>query len=181
MRDHLRLDRIEPRAFGFAPVGQQPVAFAQGRFIAGRMAGMRGVERQRQAVHIPPPIAGRPGEQAVHRRRQPGHRQPFAEPRRAAFRAIDPHPAAARIGAFGIGAEAHRPILLPQVGADAEASSAALAHHVGQRGTAQAASGRKQRKRLEDIGLARPVLAHQQVELRGLAQLGRGVVAEVDE
>jgi hypothetical protein len=68
--------------------------------------------------------------------------------------------------------------LAQQVGADGEGAVALLARHIGQRGAAQAPARREQRDRLEDIGFARAVFAHQQVELARALQRGGAVVAE---
>ena len=181
MLHHLRLDRVEPAAFGLAQVGQQPVALAQCGLVACGMAGMRGIEREREPVDITAAVARGSGEQPVHCRGQPGQREPFAERGRCRLGAADPHAAAARMRAFAIGGEADRFTLLQQAGADAEAGLAAAADHVGQGRAPQSASRGEQRQRLEHIRLPRAVFTHQQVEARSAVERARGMVAKVGE
>ena len=75
---HLRLDRLEPgpvaRSFG-----EQPVAAAHRLLVVLRAPAVAGIDRQHQPVEEAAAVAGRAGEQRVHRRRQPEHAQPFEQ------------------------------------------------------------------------------------------------------
>ena len=71
--------------------------------------------------------------------------------------------------------------VVAQTRADREAAASAAARHLTQRGPPQPAPRREQRQSLEHVGLARSVVADQQVEPRGAVDRGRGVVAEVFE
>ena len=145
------------------------------------MTGVRWFERKRQPVHVAAAVAGGAGEQAIHGGSEPCHREPFAEAGRTAFRPVYPDAAAARVGAFRICGEPYGFTILQQAGPHAEASIAAIADHVAQGSAAQAAPWGKQGKRFENIGLSRTVFAHEQIELRGIAQFGRTVVAKVGQ
>ena len=65
---------------------QQPVARAQGSLERRHAARMLGIDRQHQPVEKAPALGGRPGEQLVHRRRQPDHAQMVGEGRGRADR-----------------------------------------------------------------------------------------------
>ena len=56
-----------------------------------RVARVPRLEGQRQPIEKPPPIARAVGEQPVHRRGQPQHRQPFGQRIDRRRRPIDPH------------------------------------------------------------------------------------------
>ncbi len=57
---------------------------------SGTMVRVAGLQREHEAVEEAPPFARAAGEQAVHRRRQPQHRQPFAKRVDRGGRAVDP-------------------------------------------------------------------------------------------
>ena len=79
---HLRLDRLEPGTVARV-LGKQPVAAAHRLLVVERPLAVAGIDRQHQPVEEAPAVAGRPGEQRVHGRRQPDHAQPFEQvPRR---------------------------------------------------------------------------------------------------
>ena len=181
MCHHLRFDGIEPGSVRRADIGQQAVAFAQGGFIARGVGGVLRIERQRHTVHEPPPVGCRAGEQPVHRWREPGQRQPFAQRSGIGFCAVDPHASTAGAGAFGVGAQSYLRVALRKVCPDGKTSVAAVERHFGQRRAAQSAPGRQQRQGFEHIGLARAIFAHQQVETRRAAEFGRFMIAEMGE
>ena len=79
MLGHARFQRRQPGGVGAVGLGEQFVAGAHRRFVAGGMVGVAGLERQHQPVEEAPPRAGAVGEQPVHRRGQPQDRQPFAQ------------------------------------------------------------------------------------------------------
>ena len=79
--------------------GEQPVAAAHRLLVVERPLAMAGVDRQHQPVEEAPPVAGRPGEQRVHRRRQPDDAQPFEHVvGRLRRRAVDAHAPAGLAG-----------------------------------------------------------------------------------
>ncbi len=174
----LRLDRVEPLRVGLALFAQQAVAFAQRRFQLGGVAGVAGLERQHQPIQKAAARAGAFAEQPVHRRGQPADRQPFTQPHRRHIGAVDLDHAA--IGALGpdAGAKDHRSV---QFGADREAAVAMPGRNFGEGGAAQPAARGEQRQRLEHVGLARAVLANQQVEPGGPVEPGGAVVAKIGE
>ncbi len=73
---HLRLDRVEPGRVARI-LGEQAVASAHRLFIVERALPVVGIDCQHQPVEEAPAVAGRSGEQRVHRRRHPGHPQHF--------------------------------------------------------------------------------------------------------
>ena len=77
-------------------VGEQLVARAHRGFVARRMVRVARLQREHQPVEEAPPVARAAGEQPVHRRCQPQHRQPFAERIDRGRRAVDRAPAAVR-------------------------------------------------------------------------------------
>ena len=106
-------------------------------------------------------VGGWADEEAVHRRRQPENPQMIEKlVGRPSLRAVDAHLAASRIGA-GTGSRADLDFALhaPDLGEDREAGLRSGPDRVGIDRPAQAASGRQQRKRLEQVRLSRPVLA----------------------
>ena len=58
-------------------LGEQAVAAAHRLFVVERALAMVGIDRQHQPVEEAAAVAGRPGEQRVHRRRHPDHAQRF--------------------------------------------------------------------------------------------------------
>ena len=78
MAGELRLDRVEPGRI-VAVVFEQPVALRQQPLEVARAAAMRGVDGQHQAIEEAAALASRPGEEPVHRRRQPEHAQIFEQ------------------------------------------------------------------------------------------------------
>ena len=73
MLDHPRFQRAQPVGIDRTVAGQQPVALAHRRVIAGRVHPVRRGQRQHQPVEEAPPLGGRLDEQPVHRRGQPQH------------------------------------------------------------------------------------------------------------
>ena len=95
----LALDRVEP--CGVAPaLFQEPVASAQRPFELRDPRAVTGVDRQHEAVEKAAPLARRPGEQRIHRRRQPDETHMVAKgARRGDGRAVD---AVAALGRLAI-------------------------------------------------------------------------------
>ncbi len=127
-------------------------------------------------------------EQPVHHRGQPGHRQKLAERRLAAARhAVDAqHPALRPVAVLALQSGAHRD--RPGGGLDGRRDrppgSGCLAldtRDVTQPGAAQAASGRQERERLEQVGLAGAVGPGQHHDPPVQPQIGAGVGAEILE
>ena len=85
----LALDRLEP--LGVAPAFfQEPVASAQSPFELPDPRAVTGVDRQHEAVEKAAPLACRPREQRIHRRRQPDEAHMVAKrARRGDGRAVD--------------------------------------------------------------------------------------------
>lgn len=71
-----------------------------------------------------------------------------------------------------------RLILCGQLCADGEAAAGVLMRHFAQRSTAKATARCEQGKRLQHIGFARAVFAHQKVELPGAVDAAGPVVAK---
>jgi hypothetical protein len=179
----MSLDRADPYRVGLVLAREQAVALAQRGFEARGVARVAGVERHSQPVHVAPPLSGRGGEQPVHRRGQPAEREPFAERHGRGVRAVNLNHAAVRPLGLGAGAEHDRLAAVPPIecGADRETAGPALPGHLGEGRAAQPAPRCKQRQRLEHVGLARSVLAEQQVELCRSVEPRGGMVAEVGE
>ena len=143
---------------------------------------MPGIEAQHQAVEEAPPRAAAFGEETVHLRRQP-HQGRDMRQLGLAFgpRAIDPQqPALAALArrvapgadlkGAGSGDEAERQGPRPGGAAPVD---------LGELGAAQAAAGRQERNRLEQIGLARAIGPgqHDRAGIDGEPQLG--IAAEI--
>ncbi len=79
MLGHRCLERRRASSGPGRLVGQQLVACAHRRFVARGMVRMARLEREHEPVEEAPAVPGAAGEQPVHRRGQPQHRQPFAE------------------------------------------------------------------------------------------------------
>ena len=97
----LALDRVEPG--GVAPVlVEQPVAPAQSALEGVDPRAMARIDRQNEPIEEAAPLARRPGEQRVHRGRQPDDPDMVAEgARRGDGRAVDPAPALGAAAGFG--------------------------------------------------------------------------------
>ena len=122
-----------------------------------------GVDRQHQPVEKTAPLARRTDEQPVHRRRQPDEAHVIGEgARRGDRRAVDAvEPLGRPVAVARLEADAElmdRAVVL-DLDRDREAAGAADPRAGRKLGAAQAAAGREQRQRLEQIGLAGAVLA----------------------
>ena len=159
-------------------LGEQLVARAHRRFVARRMVRVARLERQHQPVEEAPPLARAAGEQPVHRRRQPQHRQPFGQAVHRGRRAVDPH-----LPPFGRSRRASRCRCRssPSRAATAQPPLPPCRAISRQRSAAQPAPGRQHRHRLEQVGLARAILAEQQDEAGPRLEHRRGVGAEVGQ
>ena len=178
----LRLDPVEPLRVRFARVGQQAVTFAQRRLQPRGLRRMARRERQHQPIKEAPPPTGAFAEKAVHRRGQPADRKPFRQPIGGRGCAVDLNQPLAGLRGLGSGAEPHR-IARAAVEhrADRKAARPLLRRHVRKRRPPQPPARREQRNRFEHIGLARAVLAHQQVELARIVNQRLAVIAELAE
>ena len=105
MLGHPRLQRGEPGLVPGPLLGEQFVARAHRRFVAGGVGGMIGAEREHEPVEEAAAARGGVGEQPVHRRRQPEHRQPFRQRIGRGRRAVDADLAALGRGRRGAGAD----------------------------------------------------------------------------
>ncbi len=156
---HLRLDRIEPGRIR-RRLGEEPVPPAHRPLEGVGAAAVGLVDGEHRAVEKAPPVGRRAGEQAVHRRRQPEHAEVVEEGvRRGGRGMVDLDPAAAfRPGRPAHHAGAEIDLAGPRwrpVAATAQAAVAALASgDLVEAGAADAAAGRQQRHRLEEVGLA---------------------------
>ncbi len=166
MLGHRQFERRQPRRVG-ALVGEQLVAGAHGRVVAGRVVGMARLQRQHQAVEEAAALARAAAEQPVHGRGQPQDREPFGQRVDRGSGAIDAHLPPLGRRRLRAGAD----VGFAELRGHCPAAAAAPPRHVGQCRAAQAAPGREQRHRLEQVGLARAIVAGQQDEAR--AQ-GRG-------
>ena len=110
MLRHPRFERRKPGGIGAVGLGEQFIARPHRRFVARGMVGVAGLERQHQPVEEAAARARAVGEQTVHRRGQPQHRQPFGERIDRSGRAIDANLAAVRRGGEGAGAQLHDPV-----------------------------------------------------------------------
>jgi hypothetical protein len=120
-------------------------------------------ERQRQPVEEAPPLACALDEQPVHRRREPQDGQPFRQRGRGGGCAVDAHdPPLGRVHLCA-GREIY---IAVERGGDTESARPALPRHLAKTRAPQAPAGREKRHRLEDVGLARAVLAGQHHEPR---------------
>ena len=143
-----------------ASARQQPVARAHRRLVARRMARMAGIERQHQPVEEAAPRRRRFGEQRIHRRREP------AAPRaiRRAHRRTPSAPLIRTCGRSGRGGGRCR-CRFPRPFGRARAATAnppAPPAAPSRPAPRAAARGRgEQRHGLEDVGLARAILAGQ--------------------
>ncbi len=177
------LHRVEPVAVVVAFL-EQAVARAQRAFQRRDPARMATVDRQHQAVEEAPPLGGRAREQAVHRRRQPYHPQMVAERGGGIDRlAVDPA-APHRRGVLGgsrvdPGAERGQPQRALDLGRHRPGAVALVVGQILQGGAAQPAPRRQQRNRLQAIGLAGAVGAHQHHQVGGRAHARRAVAAEM--
>ena len=118
---------------------------------------MIGVEAERDPVQKPPPPLGTLDPQPVHRRNQPDHSGDATQCNLTGAFVVNLHLpgiAALRGGLHlvGLSGGLQDPAQLPT-------ERLGLARHVGSRSPPQSASRRKQRHRLQDIGLASAIVA----------------------
>ena len=122
-----------------------------------------GVDREHEAVEEPPPLGRRPGEQGIHRRRQPDDPHVVAERARGGdgrpVDAVEPLGFVASGAALPARAELVGLAVLLDFGGERKAAGAADPRAFRKLRPAQPAPGREQRQRFEEIGLARAVLA----------------------
>ena len=187
---HGVLERREPVRVASA-VGQQAGALAQ-RIVVGRhVAGMLGMQRRHQAVEEAPALARPVEEQAVELRRQPHRRDMQAEHGLALRRpAVDPHRPAGQAavvpGRLQSGADGEPPVRRIDGGGDRPGGGVRLlaartaADFIEAR-PAQAAARRQEGQRLQEIGLARAVGAHQHDGLGTAVEAELAVVAEIGQ
>ena len=177
----LGFQRIEPGGIGFGSFPEQPVPFAQGIVIARCGAGVAGLQRQHQPIQKPPPRARAFGKQPVHCRGQPADAEPFAQLHCRRLGLVDLHDPPPRTLAADARSDLHSPITARKLRAHSKAAIAAMPGHFGQRSPAQASARREQRQRLEHVGLARAVLADQQVEFRRPIDPRIAMIAKVSQ
>ena len=178
------LHRVEPMLVRLR-LGQQPVARTQRALERIDPAAVLGIDRERQPIEKPPPFRRRADEERIHRRRQPDHTHMIGEGGRGTHRlAIDPAFALsvrAIVGrALDAGAERCKPERALDLGGHRPGAVAFLEGHFVQRRTAQPASGREKRNRLDQVGFAGAVRSAQH-DRPGVAGLNRHtpVVAEI--
>ncbi len=102
---HLAFQRGQPCRIGGAGVGEQAVAAAHRRFVAGAVGRMAGMQRKRQPVEKPPPPARAFGEQAIHGGGEPQDGETLGQRSRGAGAAADPHGAPVGRAGQGSGAD----------------------------------------------------------------------------
>ena len=176
---HLRLQRGIPGGIGHH-VLEQPVALAHGLVIGQRRLAMAGLEAQRDAVEEPPPPLGALDPQPVHRRHQP--EQPGDPPERQSAA-----PACRRSGSRAAapgGASSSTSWVwcrLSSTASSFQPSAPGPAGDLVRRRPPQPAARRKQRHRLEDIGLAGPVRPPERHRPAVERQFRPGVRAELRE
>ena len=154
----LMFDGVEPVRIGPRFL-QQPVARAQRPFQCVDAARMLGIDREHQPIEEAPALRWSAGEQRVHRRHEPDHAQVIGERRGRADRlAVDPAFAldcrAVLDRPFDPGAERRQPQRALDFGGDRPGTVALAERHLIERGAAQAAAGRKERNRFDQIGFA---------------------------
>ncbi len=172
---------VEPDLFA-APLLQQAVAVAQRPLQRIDAGAMLAVHRQHQPVEKAAALAGGAGEQAVHGGRQPDDADMVGEGARRGDRlAVDAETLLQRaLGHVRARSHLHRAALFAaQFHRHGEAAAPAFAGEVGKLGAAQAAARREQRQRLQQIGLARAIVARERHDSGGKAQVERGIGAEI--
>ena len=184
MLGHARLEGGQPAGIG-RRLAEQLVARPHRRLVAGGVAGMVGPEREHEPIEEAAAAGSGVGEQPVHGRRQPEHREPVREAVRRGRGAVDSDLAALGRGRGGAGADVDAQALpikgRGQSRRHRESAPPAPPRHLAEARTAQASSGREQRHRLEQIGLAGPVLAGEDDEARAGRDDGVGIGAEIAE
>ena len=182
MLGHSRFERGKPGRVGAFRLGKQFVTRPHRRFVARRVVGMARLEGEHQPVEESSPRACAVGEQTVHCRGQPQYRQPFGQRVDRGRCAVDADLATVRCSGEGAGAELDtlsRGRGLPS--RHPEPARPVAPRHFAQWRPAQTASRCQQRHRLQDIGLARAIVARQQDESRPrLNQRGR-IIAKIGE
>ena len=166
---HVALQRREPCVVGRTAVAQQAAAFAHGAFVIAEPRGVAAVEPVDQPVEKAAPSRGGIREQPIHLRRQPSHREVFAERRLArCVRAVDADDSAPDVAGPGC----------REPGSDIDLDRAGLQRRrdgprrrivagpgaptdFGKPRAAQPAPRREKRHRLQEVGLAGAVGAAQ--------------------
>ena len=156
----LVLDRVEPMRI-VARIFKQPVARAQRTLERRDAAAMFGIDRDHQTVEKTPPLGAGPGEQSVHRRRQPDDAQMIGEGGGRGDRlAIDP--ALPRGGGLALmrrldaGAERRKTERAFDLDRHRPGAVALAEGDFFERCAAQAAAGHEKRNRFERLVLPAP-------------------------
>ncbi len=179
----LVLDRVEPVRVGSGFL-QQPVARAQRTLQRRHAAGMFGVDGEHQAVEEAPAFRRRAVEQRIHRRNEPDHPQVVGKRRGGGNRlAIDAalargrHDVAGR--RFDAGSERCETEGALDVARRRPGAVTFGKRQLVERRASQAAPGRQQRDRFDQIGLAGAVRSRQHHERRADVDLRRVIAAEI--
>ena len=145
---------------------------------------MLAVDRQHQPVEKAPPLRRSAHEKPVHRGRQPDHAKMIAEGGGRAHRfAVDAAAPAVR-GGFGAwridaGAECRKAERAFDFGGHRPGAVALIVGDIVERRAAQSAARRQKRNRLDAIGLAGAVRAHQHHHIAPRLQARRPIIAEM--
>ena len=181
----LMFDGIEPVRIGPRFL-QQPVARAQRPFQRIDAAAMLGIDREHQPVEEAPPLRWRAGKQRVHRRNEPDHAHMIGKGRGRRDRLpVDPVFALARgvilDGALDAGAKRGEPQRALDFGGDRPRAVAFAKRDLVERRSPQAAAGRKEGNRFDQIGFAGAVRPDQHDRFRVGFERGRVVIAEIGQ
>ncbi len=149
---------IEPRRL-VGSGGKQPVALRQGALVSGALTRMVRVERKHKPVEKPAPSRGRIAKQAIHLRRQPDGREMRGNLPLITYNlAIKTKDASCRIRRIGPCSKFERGIAIASQARHNAPGAALMALDLCIRRVAQTATGSKERKRFEQVGLARTIL-----------------------
>ena len=177
------LDRVEPVRVG-SGFFQQPVARAQRTLQRRHAAGMFGIDGEHEAVEEAPAFRRRAVEQRIHRGNEPDHPQVVGKRRGGGNRlAVDPALARGRRDVagrrFDAGSERRETERALDVARRRPGAVTFGKRQLVERRAAQAAPGRQQRDRFDQIGLAGAVRSRQHHQRRADVDLRRVVAAEV--
>ena len=180
---HLLLEPLEQSARPL-PHLEQPVPLPHRPVVAAKRAPHLGIDGKHEPVEKAPPLGGGTGEQTVHGRDEPDQIDIFGESARALLFAGDAHGPAGRLLARAGGkAGADLDLVLARHHScrDGEAAGAVFAAKLAIGASAQAVPRTEQRNGLDQIGLARAIVADEHHGPRIQRELGPRIIAEIGE
>jgi class 3 adenylate cyclase/tetratricopeptide (TPR) repeat protein len=181
---HLVLRRLDPAAVARA-LFEQAIAVAESPLQRIGTGAVVGIDDDDESIEEAPPLARRAQEELVHRRRLPDEAQMIGERTgRRRRRTIDAEAARLLVVVVGrVEADAKLDAMASclDLDRDGEAAAAADPRALGELGPPEAATGREQRQRLKDVGLAGAVLTGEHDHARVEREIERRVGAEIGE